>query len=124
MNSYNRVEICGHLGEDVNLRYSGAGVASADLSVASNHRWRDNTGEWHEETEWTRVALFRRLAEQAEGWRKGMAVHVIGRMRTERWTDRDGVVRYTTKVVASNVMALLPTRRESAEKGADTDVPF
>jgi single-strand DNA-binding protein len=123
MASVNKVILIGNLGRDPETRYSAEGSAITNVSVATTDRWKDKTsGEMKEQTEWHRVVFFNRLAEVAgEYLKKGRPVYVEGRLRTRKWTDKDGVEKYTTEIVA-DVMQLLGARDGAgggAEVGAD-----
>lgn len=102
MPGYLKVELCGHLGRDPEIRYSRAGDPIANLSVGCSYRVKKG-GDWQEETEWVKVVAFNKMAEQAQEMRKGDLVVVLnGRLKTNKW-EKDGVPRYTTEVIA-NVM--------------------
>lgn len=104
----NKVILVGNLGADPEIRYTGGGTAVCELSVATSEQWTDKqSGERQERTEWHRVTLWGKLAEIAgEYLRKGRQVYVEGSLRTEKWTDNNGVERYTTKVVASEMQMI------------------
>lgn len=96
----NKVILVGHLGQDPEVRYMPDGTAVTTLSVATSETWRDKqTGENRENTEWHRVVLFGKLAEVAgEYLRKGSQVYIEGQLRTRKWTDTNGIERWTTEV--------------------------
>lgn len=98
--SLNKVEIIGNLGADPEVRYMPSGGAVANLSIATTESWKDKTtGEKKEQTEWHRVVIFGKLAEIAgEYLRKGSKVFIEGGLRTRKWTDQQGVERYTTEI--------------------------
>lgn len=98
--SLNKVEIIGNLGADPEVRYMPSGGAVANLSIATTESWKDKTtGEKKEQTEWHRVVIFGKLAEVAgEYLRKGSKVFIEGGLRTRKWTDQQGVERYTTEI--------------------------
>ena len=107
MASVNKVILIGNLGRDPETRYSADGAAIANVSVATTRRYKDSAGQQQEETEWHRVVFFGRLAEIAgEYLRKGRPVYVEGRLRTRKWTDKEGVEKYTTEIVAENMQML------------------
>jgi single-strand DNA-binding protein len=107
----NKVILIGNLGSDPEVRYSQAGAAITNISVATSETWKDKqTGQPQERTEWHRVVFFNRLAEIAgEYLRKGSKVFIEGSLRTRKWQDRDGQDRYTTEIVA-NEMQMLDSR--------------
>lgn len=119
MASVNRVIVLGNLGRDPEVRYSPSGTAVCSLSVATSRQWKDKTsGERQEETEWHRVVFYDRLAEVAgEYLKKGRPVYVEGRLKTRKWTDKDGVDRYSTEVIGES-MQLLGGREEGDERPA------
>jgi len=119
MASVNKVILIGNLGRDPEVRYTANGGAICNLGLATTRTWKNKeTGERQEETEWHRVVLYDRLAEIAgEYLKKGRSVYVEGRLKTRKWTDKDGVEKYTTEVVA-NEMTLLGSRNDNAGGGA------
>lgn len=98
--SLNQVQLIGNLGADPEVRYMPSGGAVANLNIATSEKWKDKTtGETKEQTEWHRVVIFGKLAEIAgEYLRKGSKVFIEGGLRTRKWTDQQGVERYTTEV--------------------------
>ena len=103
----NKVIIVGNLGADPELRYTQSGTAVANLRLATNERWSDKDGNQQERTEWHRVVVWGRQAENCEKYlAKGRQVYVEGRLQTRDWEDRDGNKRYTTEIVAQNVQFL------------------
>ncbi|RKZ11596.1 single-stranded DNA-binding protein [bacterium] len=118
MASVNKVIIIGNLGADPEIKYTSSGnVPVANLRVATSDRWQDkSSGEWQERTEWHRITAWRHLAERAQRFlRKGKQVYVEGRLETRKWQDRDGNDRYTTEIVARELMIL--GRREEDDGG-------
>ena len=107
----NKVILVGNLGADPETRYSAGGSAITTIRIATSESWKDKqTGEQQERTEWHRVKFFGRLAEIAgEYLRKGSQVYVEGSLRTDKYTDKDGIERYTTDIVA-NEMQMLGSR--------------
>jgi len=105
--SLNKAMIIGNLGKDPELRYTQSGRAVANLSVATNEKWTDNDGNPQERTEWHRVVVWGRQAENCEKYlSKGRQVYVEGRIQTRDWTDNDGNKRYSTEIVAQTVQFL------------------
>ncbi len=122
MASVNKVILVGNLGRDPETRYSADGAAIANVSVATTRRYKDASGQQQEETEWHRVVFFGRLAEIAgEYLRKGRPVYVEGRLRTRKWTDKEGIEKYTTEIVAENMQML--GSREGMGAGDADDMP-
>lgn len=99
----NKVILVGNLGQDPEVRYMPSGGAVANITIATSESWRDKqTGEQKEQTEWHRVVLFGKLAEVAgEYLKKGSQVYIEGQLRTRKWTDQQGVEKYTTEVVVN-----------------------
>lgn len=118
MASVNKVIIVGNLGRDPEVRYLQSGEAVANIAVATSYRSKDrNTGEQKETTEWHRIAFFGKLAEVvAQYLRKGSSVYVEGRLHTRKYTDKDGIEKYATDILADN-MQMLGGR--PAEQGND-----
>ena len=116
MAGVNKVIIIGNLGRDPEVKYTQSNVPVANISVATTDSWKDkSTGEWQEKTEWHRVVLWRHLAERAERYlKKGKQVYVEGRLETRKWTDKEGNDRYTTEVIANQMMLL--GRRDDNEE--------
>ena len=114
MASVNKVILVGNLGKDPETRYMPEGGAITNITMATTHTWKDKaSGDKKEETEWHRVSFFGRLAEIAgEYLKKGSPCYVEGRLRTRKWTDKEGNDRYTTEIVADS-MQLLGSKRDS-----------
>jgi single-strand DNA-binding protein len=108
--------IIGNLGRDPEMRYTPSGQPVTQFTVAVNRNYRDQQGEWQEETEWFRIVAWGPLAERtAEYLRKGRKVYVEGRLQTRQWEGQDGQKRYTTELIANTVTAL--DRRPTEEGG-------
>jgi single-strand DNA-binding protein len=102
----NDVRLIGNLGRDPEIRVYDDGRKVASLSVATNRRWKDREGEWHEATDWVPVVVFGPLAELAEEQLgKGSYVYLRGRIRTSRW-EKDGETNLKTEVVATKILDL------------------
>ena len=117
----NKVIIVGNVGKDPETRYTAGGAAITTLSVATSEQWKDKqTGENKEHTEWHRVKFFGRLAEIAgEYLRKGSQVYVEGKLRTDKYTDKEGVERYSTDIIAEEMQML--GSRQGAEGGGRSE---
>ncbi len=121
MASVNKVILVGNLGKDPEVRYLPSGDPVANITVATSSRYKSKTGEMVEETEWHRVTFFGRLAEIASQYlKKGRPVYVEGRIKTNKYTDKNGVERYSTDVIASE-MQLLGSREGSGEPNHGDD---
>ena len=119
MASVNKVILIGNLGKDPKVRYAPSGSAICNVTIATSRQWKDKTsGERQEETEWHRVTFFDRMAEVAgEYLKKGKSVYIEGRLKTRKWTDKEGVERYSTDIMADRMEML--GSREGAGGGGD-----
>lgn len=107
MKGLNQVNLIGTLGKDPEVRYSQSGNAATTISIATNEKWTDKNGEVQERTEWHRVKFFGKLAEIAgEYMEKGGQVYVRGKLRTEKYTDKQGVEKYSTDIIADEMILL------------------
>ena len=120
MASVNKVIIVGNLGKDPEMRTFPSGGRVCNVTIATSERWKDKTsGEMKELTEWHRVVFNDRLAEIAgEYLRKGSQVYVEGSLRTRKWTDKDGIEKYTTEIRADQ-MQMLGSRQGMGGPGGD-----
>ncbi|MCO5354617.1 single-stranded DNA-binding protein [Acidovorax kalamii] len=108
MASVNKVIIVGNLGRDPEMRTFPSGDQVANVTIATTDKWKDKqTGEMKEATEWHRVVFNGRLAEIAGQYlRKGSQVYVEGSLRTRKWTDQNGVEKYSTEIRADQMQML------------------
>ncbi len=108
MASVNKVIVVGNLGRDPEVRYTPNGSAVCNVSVATTRSWKNKeSGDKSEETEWHRVVFYDKLAEIAgEYLKKGRSVYLEGRLKTRNWQDKDGVEKYTTEIVATDMQML------------------
>ena len=105
--SVNKVILIGHLGQDPELRYTGAGTPVCSLRIATNDSYKDSDGNFVERTEWHSVVAWARLAEIcSEYLRKGSQVYFEGQLQTRTWEDREGNTRYTTEIKAREMVML------------------
>ncbi|HET7561442.1 MAG TPA: single-stranded DNA-binding protein [Rhodanobacteraceae bacterium] len=104
----NKVILVGNLGADPETRYSASGTAMCTIRVATSEQWKDKqTGQPQERTEWHRVKFFGRLAEIAgEYLKKGRQVYIEGSLRTDKYTDKEGIERYSTDIIADEMQML------------------
>ncbi|GIK86377.1 MAG: hypothetical protein BroJett026_18580 [Betaproteobacteria bacterium] len=124
MASVNKVILLGNLGRDPETRYTTGGDAVTNLSIATSEQWKDKSGEKQERTEWHRVVLFGRQAEIAgEYLKKGRSVYIEGRLQTRKYTDKDGVEKYSTEIVADR-MQLIGSGRDAGGGGGGGDADF
>ena len=121
--SVNKVILIGNLGRDPELRYSPGGDAIANFSIACTEKYKDKAGQAVEHTEWVNITIFGKLAEIAgEYLKKGAPVYIEGKMRTEKYTDKSGIEKYSTKVICQNFQMLgsKAERSESPRQSAAT----
>lgn len=105
--SVNKVILLGHLGRDPEIRYTQSGTPVANFSLATNEPFKAPDGNWEERTEWHRVVAFQKTAEVCANYlSKGRQVYVEGKLRTNQWEDNTGAKRYTTEVVARDIVLL------------------
>jgi len=123
MASVNKVILIGNLGRDPETRYTTGGDAVTNLRIATTETWKDKAGEKQEKTEWHTVVLFGRQAEIAgEYLKKGRPVYVEGRLQTRKYTDKEGVEKYSTEIVGDRMQLL--GGREGGGGGGGGDVEF
>jgi single-strand DNA-binding protein len=114
MAGVNRVILIGNLGKDPEVRSLEGGVKVANFSLATTETYKGKNGEKIDQTEWHNIVLWRGLAEVAETYlKKGNTIYIEGKLKTRDWTDKDGNKRYTTEVVADN-MVMLGGRKEQS----------
>lgn len=108
MASLNKAIIIGNLGKDPEVRFTPGGAAVCNFSVATSEKWKDKaSGEMREQTEWHRIVVWGKSAENCGQYlKKGRPVCVEGRIQTREWTDKENVKRYSTEINASNVIFL------------------
>jgi single-strand DNA-binding protein len=122
--SVNKVILVGNLGQDPEIRHTQDGRPIATFSVATSDSWRDkNTGERREKTEWHRVVVFNEgLVKVIEQYvKKGSKVYLEGALQTRKWTDQQGIEKYTTEVVLQGFngnLTMLDSRNSASGAGA------
>lgn len=127
--SLNKVTLIGNLGKDPEIRSFQNGGRAANFSIATGESWKDKeSGEKKERTEWHRVSILSDgLVGVAEKYlKKGAKVYVEGKLETRKWTDRDGVERYSTEVVLrpySGELILLDRKDDAAAPGIEEEPP-
>lgn len=115
--------LIGNLGKDPEIRNLEGGVKVANFSLATTETYKGKNGEKVDSTEWHNIVLWRGLAEVAESFlKKGNTVFIEGKIRTREWTDKDGNKRYTTEIVADN-MVMLGGRRDQQSGGEYNNGP-
>ena len=127
MSGVNKVILIGNLGKDPEVRYLDNGVAVANISLATSESYKNKEGERITQTEWHDVVLWRGLAEVAEKFlKKGSSVYIEGKLRTNKWVDKDENNRYKTEVLADKLTMLgkSNSKDNSIEKSSEDDLPF
>ena len=115
MAGVNKVILLGNLGSDPEVRYLDSGSVVAKFNIATSEAYTSKGGERVEQTEWHKIELWDNLAKTAEQYlKKGNTVYVEGKIKTEQWTDKDGVQKSGIRIRATS-MTLVGGRRESAE---------
>ena len=121
--SVNKVILVGNLGRDPEIRSMPNGDRIANLSIATSETWRDkSSGERKEKTEWHRVVIFNdNIVKVVENYvKKGSTVYIEGALQTRKWTDQQGVEKYTTEIVVSRFkgeLTMLGGRSDGASQG-------
>jgi single-strand DNA-binding protein len=125
MASINKVILVGNLGRDPETRYMPNGDAICNVSLATTLKWKGkDSGEMVEETEWHRLVFKGRLAEIAgEYLKKGRQIYVEGRLKTRKWQDKEGVEKFTTEIVATELQ-MLGTREGMGGGGDGEDAGY
>ena len=124
MGTVNRVILVGNLGRDAELRFTGGGAAVLKFSVATTESFKGRDGERKEETEWHRVSYWGKNAETlAQYLLKGKQVYLEGRLRTEKWKDKEGNDRTTVEIKADKVTLLGGGPRRDADREESHESP-
>ncbi len=135
--AHNYIMLIGRLGKDVDLRTGKNGGSVANISLATEHRFKDRDGEWQKKTEWHKCVAFGKVADTLEKHlRKGSKVGFQGRLQYNSW-EKDGVKRTEAQVAISDVLWLeAPNKSESSgrdtgtsgggsfDDGFEDDIPF
>lgn len=121
--SVNKVILIGNLGRDPEIRSMPNGDRVANLSLATSESWKDkSSGERKEKTEWHRVSIFNdNIVKTAENYlKKGSTVYIEGQLETRKWTDKDGVEKYSTEVKVGKFNGVLTMLggKPDGERGA------
>jgi single-strand DNA-binding protein len=117
MASVNKALIIGHLGADPEVNLLPSGMTVVNMRIATTKKWKDKaSGEKREETEWHRITVYGKQADfAAQFLKKGFIAWVEGRLKTRKWTDKDGAERFTTEIVADDVKRLGQAERATQE---------
>jgi single-strand DNA-binding protein len=118
----NKVTLIGNLGRDPELRTLESGATVASFSLATNEAYKDKAGEWQNLTEWHNIVVWRESADRAAAQlKKGMMVYVEGKITSRKYTDKDGVEKSITDIVASSFRLL--EKREKSDYGGGNFMP-
>ena len=135
MASLNKAILIGNIGKYFELRKTAAGSSIANLTLATTRRYKDGQGQPQEETEWHNIVFFGKTAEIASQYlHKGSSVYVEGRLRTRKYTDKQGIERYATDIIGETLQ-FLDSKKSTGESNVrstnvrkapadDADVPF
>ncbi|HLF28494.1 MAG TPA: single-stranded DNA-binding protein [Anaerolineae bacterium] len=116
MPALNRVQLIGNLGRDPEARFTANGRKYATFSVAVDRAWKSADGEKQEATDWFLVNAWGKLADVCLNYlRKGRLVFVEGRLRSERWEDKEGGEIHFRTTIAAQSMQILDRRPEEPE---------
>jgi len=116
----NKVILIGRLGKDPDVRYTPDGTMVTNFNLATDEQWKDKNGEKVQKTEWHRIVTWGKLAEICGNYLvKGKLVFIEGRIQTRSWEDKEGVKRFTTEIIASNMQML-----DSKGQGKTEDASF
>lgn len=125
MASLNKAMLIGNLGKDPELKYMTNGKAVVNFSIATSEQWKDkDSGEKKEKTEWHNIVVFDKLAEICGKYlKKGSTVYIEGKLQTRKWTDKNGVDRYTTEILARE-MKMMCGKKDSGEGKSEEPAPY
>ena len=127
MSGVNKVILIGNLGKDPEVRYLDNGVAVANISIATTENYKNRKGDRVSQTEWHDVVLWRGLAEIAEKYlKKGSSVYIEGKIRTNKWVDKDENTRYKTEILADklNMLGRSVNSDDNNTPSTEDDLPF
>ena len=120
MSSLNKVTLIGRIGRDPETRYMSNGDAVTNATLATSETWKGKDGDKQEKTEWHNLTFYRKLAEIAgEYLKKGSLVYVEWKIETRKWTDKNGVEKYTTGIIVNEMKMLGSKPSGSADSGND-----
>lgn len=114
----NRVTLIGNLGGDPETNYTNGGTAVCKFSIATTEKWKDKEGNQKEDTQWHRIVIFGKLGEIADEYlKKGRQVYIEGKIRYGKYTDKEGIDRYSTDIIADE-MQMLGGGNDRDERGS------
>ncbi len=119
----NKVMLIGNLGNDPEMRVTPSGQTVANFRIATNESWTDKSGAKQERTEWHRIVVWGKQAENCGKYlKKGRRAYVEGRLQTREWNDKEGKKNWTTEIVAQSVQ-FLDSARSDGPRNDDMDAP-
>jgi single-strand DNA-binding protein len=117
----NRVTLLGNVGSDPELRFTQGGVGVLSLSLATNETYLDRNQQRQERVEWHKIVVWGKRGEGlAKFVKKGFGLLVEGSLRTTKYTDREGVERWKTEIIASNVVVTRGDQQGSSGQHRET----
>ena len=133
--SVNKVILVGNVGQDPELRATKDGKEIASFSIATTENWKDkSTGEKQSKSEWHRVVAFGGVVNVIKNYvKKGSKLYLEGKLQTRKWTDKEGVEKYTTEIILQGFNSTLqmldsrnaaPSQNETVEKKSIEDIDF
>ncbi len=111
MAGINKVILVGNIGRDPQIYEFEGGNKKISFSLATTESYRDRDGNWQDQTEWHNVVGYRYLADKT--FAKGDMVYVEGKIKTRKYTDKDGIEKYITEIVADKINILLRRNQDS-----------
>jgi single-strand DNA-binding protein len=126
LSGVNKVILIGNLGKDPDVRYLDNGVAVANMSIATTENYKNKKGDRVSQTEWHEIVLWRGLAEIAEKYlKKGSSVYIEGKIRNNKWVDKEGVTRNKVEIMADKMNMLSKSiNNEDVSDNSLDDLPF
>ncbi len=123
-NSLNKASLIGRLGKDPEVSYTASGIAVAKFTMATSERWKDDSGNVQEKTEWHNIVVWRKLAEICGQYlKKGSKVYIEGKLQTSSWDDKNtGVKKYRTEIIADD-MIMLDSKGSDSGSGESPSAP-
>jgi single-strand DNA-binding protein len=122
--SLNRCEFIGHLRQDPELKYTSAGTAVVNFSLATSESWKDADGNQQEKTEWHNIVVWKKLAEVCGEWlKKGSKVYVAGKLTHRNYDDKNGVKHYVSEIVINEMLMLDNKAAGTQGKNEDKNEP-
>lgn len=123
MGTLNKVLLIGNLGKDPEIRNLENGATVAHFSIATTETYKNKSGTWQDQTEWHNIVAWRGLAERSEKYlKKGMQVHIEGRIKTRNWEDKEGKKHYQTEIQADDIILL--GKMDNSKKGSSSTFPI